>query len=75
MAQSFSLKKVFYSCFGQPKWLQFQSKIYVFGIVIAFVVVVWKNYFIKSIFGWDWFNIYIYLVKTMVEIEIEQKII
>ena len=34
-----------------------------------------KHYFIKNIFGWGWFDIYIYLVKTVVEIEVEQKII
>ena len=34
-----------------------------------------KNYFIKSIFDWGWFGIYIYLVKTVVEIEIEEKIV
>jgi len=34
-----------------------------------------KNHFIKSIFGWDWFGIYLCLVKIVVEIEVEQKII
>jgi len=34
-----------------------------------------KNYFIKSIFSWGWFNIYICLVKTVVTIEIEQKVV
>ena len=32
-----------------------------------------KSCFIKSIFSRDWFDIYICLVKTVVEIEIEQK--
>jgi len=31
--------------------------------------------FIKNIFSWGWFDIYIYLVKTVVEIDVEQKII
>ena len=30
-----------------------------------------KNYFIKSIFSWDWFDIYICLVKIIVKIEVE----
>ena len=34
-----------------------------------------KNYFIKNTFSWGWFDIYICLVKIVVEIEIEQKII
>jgi hypothetical protein len=33
------------------------------------------NCYIKSIFDQRWFDIYIYLVKTIVEIEVEQKII
>jgi hypothetical protein len=33
-----------------------------------------KNCFAKSTFSWDWFGIYICLVKTVVEIEVEQKI-
>ena len=47
----------------------------VFGIVVVFMVVVWKKFFIKSIFGWGWFGIYICLVKTVIEIEVQQKII
>jgi hypothetical protein len=48
----------------------------VFGIVIAVVVVVWKKVvFIESTFDWGWFGIYICLVKTVVEIEVEQKIV
>jgi len=39
------------------------------------MVVVWKKLFIKGIFCWDWFGIYICLVKNMVEIEVEQKIV
>ena len=42
----------------------------VFGIVVAVVVGFKKNYFIKSTFSWDWFDIYICLVKTVVEIEV-----
>jgi hypothetical protein len=30
-----------------------------------------KNYFIKNIFSWSWFGIYICLIKTVVEIEVE----
>jgi hypothetical protein len=43
--------------------------------MVVFVVVVWKSYFIKNIFSWGWFDIYICLVKTVVEIEIEQKVV
>jgi len=40
--------------------------------VVVFIVVVWKkNYFIKNIFDWGWFDIYVCLVKTVVEIEVE----
>jgi len=46
-----------------------------FGIVVALVVVVWKKYFIKSIFGWNWFEKNKCLVKTVVEIEVEEKVI
>jgi len=50
-------------------WLNYKD---VFGIVVVVVVVVWKkNCFIKIIFGWGWFDIYIYLVKTVIEIEVE----
>jgi hypothetical protein len=35
---------------------------------------VWKSYFIKITFSWGWFGIYICLVKTVVEIEVGQKI-
>jgi len=34
-----------------------------------------KNYFIKNIFGWGWFDIYTCMVKTVVKIEVEQKVI
>jgi hypothetical protein len=34
-----------------------------------------KSYFIKSTFDWGWFSIYICLVKTVVEIEVKQKVI
>ena len=34
-----------------------------------------KKLFYKKYFGWSWFDIYIYLVKAMVEIEVEQKIV
>jgi hypothetical protein len=34
-----------------------------------------KSCFIKSIFSWDWFGIYICLVKTVVEIKVEQKVV
>ena len=34
-----------------------------------------KIVFIKSNFGWGWFGIYICLVKTVIEIEVEHKII
>ena len=45
-----------------------------FGIVIVFFCCSLKKVvFIKGIFSWGWFDIYIYLVKTVVEIEIEQK--
>jgi hypothetical protein len=47
----------------------------VFGIVVIFMVVVCKKLFYKSIFSWGWFNIYICLVKTVVEIKAEQKIV
>jgi len=30
-----------------------------------------KNCFIKNTFNWGWFGIYIYLVKTVVEIDVE----
>ena len=46
-----------------------------FGSVVAFVVVILKKYFIKNTSGWGWFDIYICLVKTVVEIEVEQKVI
>jgi len=47
-----------------------------FGIVVVFFLL-WfeKSCFIKSIFNWGWFDIYICLVKTVVEIEVEQKIV
>jgi len=47
----------------------------VFGIVVTFVVVVWKKLFYKNTFSWGWFGIYIYLVKTMVEFEAGQKVV
>jgi hypothetical protein len=34
-----------------------------------------KNYFIKNTFSWGWFGIYVCLVKIVVEIEVEQKVI
>ena len=34
-----------------------------------------KIIFIKSIFGWGWFDIYICLIKTVVEIEVKQKVV
>jgi hypothetical protein len=44
--------------------------------MIGIVIVIWKkNYFIKNTFTWGWFDIYICLVKTVVEIEVEQKVI
>jgi hypothetical protein len=43
--------------------------------MVTFVVMIWKKKIIKSIFDWGWFDIYIYLVKTVIEIEIEQKIV
>jgi hypothetical protein len=39
------------------------------------VFVVWKKLFYKSTFGWGWFGIYISLVKTVVKIKVEQKIV
>jgi hypothetical protein len=48
---------------------------YVFGIVVAFIVVVWKKLFYKKYFWLGWFDIYICLVKTVVEIEVEQKVV
>jgi len=53
----------------------FLLNINVFGIVIIFMVVVGKKLFYKNIFSWGWFNIYICLVKTVIEIEVEQKIV
>jgi hypothetical protein len=51
-----------------------------YGIVLAFVVVVWKKLFEKSCFtrdtfSWGLFGIYICLVNIVVEIEVEQKVI
>jgi hypothetical protein len=46
-----------------------------FGIMVVFVVVVWKKLFYKKYFNWGWFDIYICLVKTVVEFEVEQKIV
>jgi len=34
-----------------------------------------KSCFIKSTFGWGWFDIYTSLVKTVVKIKVEQKIV
>jgi hypothetical protein len=34
-----------------------------------------KVVFIKSIFGWGWFGIYVCLVKTVVKIKVEQKVV
>jgi hypothetical protein len=34
-----------------------------------------KKLFIKGVFYWGWFGIYICLVKNVVEIEVEQKIV
>ena len=46
-----------------------------FGIAVAALFVVWKKIvFIKSTFSWGLFDIYICLVKTMVEFVVEQKI-
>jgi hypothetical protein len=47
------------------------------GVCIVVVFVFWfeKNYFIKSIFNYDWFGVYIYLVKIKVEIKVEQKVV
>jgi hypothetical protein len=47
----------------------------VFGIVVAVVVVVWKTLFYKSTFSWGWFEKNRCLVKTVVEIEVEKKIV
>jgi hypothetical protein len=48
----------------------------VFGIAVAIVVVVWKKLiFIKSTFSWGWFEKNRCLVKTAVEIEVEEKIV
>ena len=47
-----------------------------FGIAVAALFVVWKKIvFIKSTFSWGLFDIYICLVKTMVEFEVEQKVV
>jgi hypothetical protein len=49
-----------------------------YGIVVTFYGCdcgLKKVVFTKSIFSWDWFDIYICLVKTMVEIEVEQKVV
>ena len=43
--------------------------------MVFFIVIVWKKLFYKMFFGWGWFDIYICLVKIVVEIEIEQKIV
>jgi len=45
----------------------------VFDIVVAFVVVIWKKKLFCKKHGW--FNIYICLVKTVVAIEVEQKVV
>ena len=34
-----------------------------------------KIIFIKNTFSWGWFDIYICLVKTVIKIEVEQKIV
>ena len=46
-----------------------------FGIAVAVVVVVWKSCFIKSTFNWGWFEKNKCLVKIVVEIEVEEKIV
>jgi len=43
----------------------------VFDIVVTFIIMIKKKYFIKSIFSWSWFDIYICLIKTVIEIEVE----
>ena len=47
----------------------------VFDIMVAFVVVILKKLFYKNTFSWGWFDIYICFVKTVVKIEVEQKIV
>ena len=47
----------------------------VFGIVVVSVVVVWKILFYKKHFWLRLIGIYICLVKTMFEIEVEQKVV
>jgi hypothetical protein len=42
----------------------------VFNILVAFMVVVWKELFYKKYFWLGWFGIYICSVKTVVEIEV-----
>jgi hypothetical protein len=54
--------------------LEWEFKI-LFDIIIVFVAMILKNYFIKNIFDWNWFDIYVYLVKSVVEIEVEQKVV
>jgi hypothetical protein len=47
----------------------------VFGIVVVLWLWFEKNYFIKNTFSWGWVDIYICLVKTVVAIEVEQKVV
>jgi hypothetical protein len=35
---------------------------------------IWKKLFYKSSFSWGWFGIYTCLVKTVIEIEVKQKV-
>ena len=46
-----------------------------FDSVVVFIVVIWKKLFYKNQFFLDWFGIYICFVKTVVEIEVEQKVV
>jgi hypothetical protein len=34
-----------------------------------------KIIFIKNTYSWGWFSIYVYFIKTVVEIEVEQKVV
>jgi hypothetical protein len=50
--------------------------ILVFGIMVAFCGCDLKKVILeKNTFNWGWFGIYIYLIKTIVEIEVEQKVV
>jgi len=56
---------------GRTVACEIEAEASLFGFAIILMGMVWKKYFIKNIFIWNWFNIYVYLVNTVVEIEVE----